>query len=96
MEQRDVLLLRGSKERYWRAVRCLALSVTWFYDEALFYVDVHIDKQTIQIWASENPALTVYSAYCIQSVRCAFSKVGLFGSKFIDGTVISDVYFSDE
>jgi hypothetical protein len=72
------------------------LNVIWYSNKAHFHLDGCINKQNVQLWASENPRLTTANSLHPDraTVWCALSSVRIFSPMFTNGTVNFDIYFS--
>jgi hypothetical protein len=66
----------------------------WFSDEANFHLNGCVNKQNINVWASDHlhNIMETYLQPEKCSVWCFLSSGGIVGPVFFDDTVIADHY----
>lgn len=70
------------------------LDLTFFTDEAWFYLSGYINKQNMRIWSSENPHEFIQSPLHSQKIGVwlAVSRRRIFGPVFFEGTINAERY----
>jgi hypothetical protein len=65
----------------------VVLNIMLVTNEAHFHLDDHINRQNLQLWASEIPRLTIANPIHPEraAVWCALSGTRIFSPMFIDG-----------